>query len=158
MEKKLDISLNINSQQYDVSVEARQTLADVIRQNCGLSGTHIGCEQGVCGSCTIVIDGDPVRSCLMFAIQAEGKRIRTIEGLATAEKLHLIQQAFTDNHALQCGFCTPGFIMLIEAYLEKNPEPDDDEIIEILSSNLCRCTGYQNIIKAIKQIVADKSI
>ena len=157
MENKVDISLNINSQRYDVSVESRQTLADVIRQDCGLSGTHIGCEQGVCGSCTVVVDGDPVRSCLMFAVQAEGKKIKTIEGLATAGKLHPIQEAFSENHALQCGFCTPGFIMLIEAYLEKNPEPNDDEIIDILSSNLCRCTGYQNIIKALKQIVADKS-
>ena len=157
MENKVDISLNINSQRYDVSVESRQTLADVIRQDCRLSGTHIGCEQGVCGSCTVVVDGDPVRSCLMFAVQAEGKKIKTIEGLATAEKLHPIQEAFSENHALQCGFCTPGFIMLIEAYLEKNPEPNDDEIIDILSSNLCRCTGYQNIIKALKQIVADKS-
>jgi len=157
MENKVDISLNINSQRYDVSVESRQTLADVIRQDCGLSGTHIGCEQGVCGSCTVVVDGDPVRSCLMFAVQAEGKKIKTIEGLATTEKLHPLQEAFSENHALQCGFCTPGFIMLIEAYLEKNPEPNDDEIIDILSSNLCRCTGYQNIIKALKQIVADKS-
>ena len=157
MENKVEISLNINSQRYDVSVESRQTLADVIRQDCGLSGTHIGCEQGVCGSCTVVVDGDPVRSCLMFAVQAEGKKIKTIEGLATAGKLHPIQEAFSENHALQCGFCTPGFIMLIEAYLEKNPEPNDDEIIDILSSNLCRCTGYQNIIKALKQIVADKS-
>ena len=119
MENKVGISLNINSQRYNVSVESRQTLADVIRQDCGLSGTHIGCEQGVCGSCTVVVDGDPVRSCLMFAVQAEGKKIKTIEGLATAEKLHPIQEAFSENHALQCGFCTPGFIMLIEAYLEK---------------------------------------
>jgi carbon-monoxide dehydrogenase small subunit len=138
-------------------VEARQTLVDVIRQDCELTGTHIGCEQGVCGSCTVVIDGAAVRSCLMFAVQAEGKKIRTIEGVAGENELHPIQRAFTENHALQCGFCTPGFIMLIEAYLEQIPTPTDEEIIDVLSSNLCRCTGYQNIIKALKQIVRDKT-
>lgn len=153
MKDKIDITLEVNTQKYAVCIEPRQTLADVIRQDCGLTGTHVGCEQGVCGSCTIIVDGAPVRSCLMFAIQAEGKKIRTIEGMANGNKLHPIQQAFTENHALQCGFCTAGFIMLIEAYLEANPHPSDEEIIELLSSNLCRCTGYQNIIKAVKQLV-----
>ena len=157
MTNKINITLDINSHQYDVRVEARQTLVDVIRQDCELTGTHIGCEQGVCGSCTVVIDGAAVRSCLMFAVQAEGKKIRTIEGMAGENELHPIQRAFTENHALQCGFCTPGFIMLIEAYLEQIPTPTDEEIIDVLSSNLCRCTGYQNIIKALKQIVRDKT-
>lgn len=150
MTEKIPVTLDINSQQYDVCIEPRQTLADVIRQECGLHGTHIGCEHGVCGACTIIMDDQPIRSCLIFAVQAKGKKIRTIEGMDDGDKLHPLQQAFSDNHALQCGFCTPGFIMLIEAWLCENPEPTDEEIIEMLSSNLCRCTGYQNIIKAVK--------
>ncbi|MFT5133003.1 MAG: carbon-monoxide dehydrogenase small subunit [Gammaproteobacteria bacterium] len=157
MTNKIDITLDINAQQYEVSVEPRQTLVDVIRQDCGLSGTHVGCEQGVCGSCTIIIDGVAIRSCLMFAVQAQGKEIKTIEGMAKDGHLHPIQRAFTENHALQCGFCTPGFIMLIQAYLDEHAAPTDDEIVELLSSNLCRCTGYQNIIKAVKQLVRQTS-
>ena len=152
--QRVDITLNVNARDYRVEVEPRQTLADVIREQCALTGTHIGCEHGVCGSCTIIVDGAPVRGCLMFAVQAQGKKVRTIEGLADGDELHPIQRAFSENHALQCGFCTPGFVMLIAAALEKNPQPTDDEIIELLSSNLCRCTGYQNIFKAVKQIVA----
>ena len=147
------VRLNVNSRDYQFNVEARQTLADVIREECGLTGTRVGCEHGVCGSCTIIVDGAPVRACLMFAVQAEGKEIRTIEGLADGGSLHPIQRAFSENHALQCGFCTPGFIMLVAACLEQNPAPTDEEIRDMLSANLCRCTGYQNIINAVKQIV-----
>lgn len=152
MNGKIPVRLNVNSRDYHINVEARRTLADAIREECGLTGTRVGCEHGVCGSCTIVVDGAPVRACLMFAVQAEGKQIRTIEGMAGAEELHPIQRAFGDNHALQCGFCTPGFIMLIAACLEQNPDPTDEEITEMLSANLCRCTGYRNIFKAVKQI------
>ena len=154
---KIPIRLNVNARDYRVNVEARQTLADVVREECGLTGTRAGCEHGVCGSCTIIVDGAPVRACLMFAVQAEGKEIRTIEGMADAEDLHPVQRAFSDNHALQCGFCTPGFIMLIAAMLEQNPAPTDEEITGILSANLCRCTGYQNIFRAVKQIVAEST-
>lgn len=153
MDDKIPFTLNVNSREYQVSVEARQTLSDVIREECGLTGTRVGCEHGVCGSCTIIVDGTPVRACLMFAVQAEGKEIRTIEGLAEGKNLHPLQRAFSDNHALQCGFCTSGFIMLIAAYLEKNPDPTDEEITRMLSANLCRCTGYRNIFKAVKQII-----
>lgn len=151
MDNNIPVRLNINSRDYLVNVEARQTLADVIREECGLTGTRVGCEHGVCGSCTIIVDGAPLRSCLMFAVQAEGKEIRTIEGMADGDELHPIQRAFSSNHALQCGFCTPGFIMLIAACLEQNPAPTDEEIAEMLSANLCRCTGYRNIFKAVKQ-------
>ena len=153
MDNKIPVKLHINSRDYLVEVEARQSLADVIREECGLTGTRVGCEHGVCGSCTILIDDAPVRACLMFAVQAEGKEIRTIESMAEGGGLHPIQRAFSDNHALQCGFCTPGFIMLIAASLEQNPTPTDDEIIDMLSANLCRCTGYRNIFTAVKQVV-----
>lgn len=157
MDSNIPVTLNINARDYRVNVEARQTLADVIREECCLTGTHVGCEHGVCGSCTIIVDGAPVRACLMFAVQAEGREIRTIEGMADGEDLHPIQRAFSDNHALQCGFCTPGFIMLIAACLEQNAAPTDEQITEMLSANLCRCTGYQNIFRAVKQIVAELS-
>ncbi len=157
MNAKLPVRLNVNSRDYHVNVEPRQTLADVIREECGLTGTHVGCEHGVCGSCTIIVDHVPVRACLMFAVQAEGKKIRTIEDLADGDTLHPIQHAFSDNHALQCGFCTPGFIMLIAATLEHNPTPTDEEITGMLSANLCRCTGYQNIFNAVKQIVRESN-
>ncbi len=153
MDNEIPITLNINQREYRISVQARQTLADVIREQCGLTGTHIGCEHGVCGSCTVVVDGVPVRSCLMFALQAEGKEIKTIEGLAADAELHPLQRAFSENHALQCGFCTPGFLMLITATLEHNPAPSDAEIREMLSANLCRCTGYQTIFRAVRQYV-----
>ena len=150
MIEKIQIRLNINGQDYTVSVEPRRTLVDVIRDDCGQTGTHIGCEHGICGACTIILDGEAVRSCLMFAIQADGKRIRTVEGLADGDKLHPLQTAFMAHHALQCGFCTPGFLMLAVNALETNPNITDEEILEVLSSNLCRCTGYQNIIKAVR--------
>ncbi|MBB42932.1 MAG: 4-hydroxybenzoyl-CoA reductase subunit gamma [Rhodospirillaceae bacterium] len=150
MMEKHDIKLTINGKVYDVSVEPRRTLVDVIRDQCGQTGTHSGCEHGVCGACTVLLDGDPVRSCLMFGVQANGKEIRTVEGLAEGKNLHPLQQAFTDNHALQCGYCTPGFLMLAAGVLEKNPDISDEELVDALSSNLCRCTGYANIITAVK--------
>jgi len=145
------ITLNINGEDHRVSVEPRRTLADTIREDCGKTGTHIGCEHGVCGSCTIIVDGEPMRSCLMFAVQADGRKIRTVEGLAKGDELHPLQRAFIDNHGLQCGFCTPGFLMLATAVLEKEPDIADGDLLDALSSNLCRCTGYQNIIKAVRQ-------
>jgi carbon-monoxide dehydrogenase small subunit len=150
MTDKVDITLTINGQAHAISVEPRKTLVDAIRDECGQTGTHIGCEHGVCGTCTIILDGDAVRSCLMFAIQADGKNIRTVEGLANGEQLHPLQQAFIDHHGLQCGFCTPGFLMLATNALERNPNIGDEELLDVLSSNLCRCTGYQNIIKAVR--------
>jgi carbon-monoxide dehydrogenase small subunit len=151
MADKVEINLNINGRDYSATVEPRKTLADVIRDDCGQTGTHLGCEHGVCGACTVLIDGEPMRSCLMFGIQAQGKKIRTVEGLADGEKLHPLQQAFTDNHALQCGYCTPGFLMLATGVLEANPDIDDEALNDALASNLCRCTGYQNIIKAVRE-------
>ena len=150
MTRRRDITLTINGAAHTVSVEPRRTLVDVIRDDCGQTGTHIGCEHGVCGACTVLVDGDPVRSCLMFAVQADGRSIRTVEGLAQDETLHPMQQAFMRHHALQCGFCTPGFLMLAIGALEKNPHLTDGQLIDVLSSNLCRCTGYENIIKAVR--------
>src|SRR3989440_8661627 len=150
MTEKVDITLNINGRDYAVRVEPRRTLVDVIRDDCGQTGTHIGCEHGVCGACTIILDNEAVRSCLMFAVQAEGKRIRTVEGLADGDTLHPLQRAFMEHHGLQCGFCTPGFLMLAANVLEQRPDIGDEELLDVLSSNLCRCTGYQNIIKAVK--------
>jgi carbon-monoxide dehydrogenase small subunit len=150
MSEKLDITLTINGRDYAIRVEARKTLVDAIRDECGQTGTHIGCEHGVCGACTIILDDEAVRSCLMFAVQAVGKRIRTIEGLADGETLHPLQRAFMEHHGLQCGFCTPGFLMLAANVLEQRPDIDDEELIDVLASNLCRCTGYQNIIKAVR--------
>ena len=150
MIEKIEITLTINGRAYAVRTEARRTLADVIREDCGLTGTHTGCEHGVCGACTVIIDGAPMRSCLMFAVQAEGKSIRTVEGLAKGQELHPLQRAFIEHHGLQCGFCTPGFLMLSTAALENGLEIDDDKLLDLLSSNLCRCTGYENIIKAVR--------
>ena len=155
MIEKAPITLNINGQDYTVSVEPRRTLVDVIRDDCGQTGTHIGCEHGICGACTIIVEGEAVRSCLMFAIQADGKRIRTVEGLADGDKLHPLQTAFMAHHALQCGFCTPGFLMLVTGVLEREPDIGDEELIDVLASNLCRCTGYQNIIKAVRAAVQE---
>jgi carbon-monoxide dehydrogenase small subunit len=155
MTEKTPITLRINSRDYDIAVEPRRTLVDAIREDCGQTGTHIGCEHGVCGACTIILDGEPVRSCLMFAVQADGKAIRTVEGLADGDTLHPMQQAFMDHHALQCGFCTPGFLMLAVSVLEREPDISDDDLLDVLSSNLCRCTGYQNIIKAVRAVAHD---
>ena len=150
MSRKAAITLNINGLGYSIEVEPRRTLADAIREDCGQTGTHIGCEHGICGACTVIVNGEPVRSCLMFAVQADGKKIRTVEGLAQGDKLHPMQQAFMDHHGLQCGFCTPGFLMLAVGVLEREPDISDENLIDVLSSNLCRCTGYQNIIKAVR--------
>ena len=150
MSEKTAITLTINGRDYPINVEPRRTLADAIREDCGQTGTHIGCEHGICGACTVIVNGEPVRSCLMFAIQADGKKIRTVEGLAQGDRLHPMQQAFMDHHGLQCGFCTPGFLMLAVGVLEREPDISDDSLLDVLSSNLCRCTGYQNIIKAVR--------
>jgi carbon-monoxide dehydrogenase small subunit len=147
---KVDITLTINGRAHNIRVEPRRTLVDAIREDCGQTGTHIGCEHGICGACTVIVDGEPVRSCLMFAVQADGKKIRTVEGLANGETLHPMQQAFMDHHALQCGFCTPGFLMLAVGVLERDPNISDEDLLDVLASNLCRCTGYQNIIKAVR--------
>ncbi len=155
MTEKIDIKLNINGHDHAVRVEPRKTLVDAIRDECGLTGTHIGCEHGICGACTVIFDNEAVRSCLMFAVQAQGKRIRTVEGLADGDKLHPVQSAFIEHHALQCGFCTPGFLMLTVNALETNPDLTDEDILDLLSSNLCRCTGYQNIVKAVRSTVAE---
>jgi carbon-monoxide dehydrogenase small subunit len=148
--EKVEITLHINGHPHSVRVEPRKTLVDVIREDCGQTGTHVGCEHGVCGACTVILDDDAVRACLMFAVQADGRRIRTVEGLAQGEKLHPVQEAFMAHHALQCGFCTPGFLMLTVNALEQDPNIGDEEILDLLSSNLCRCTGYQNIVKAVR--------
>jgi carbon-monoxide dehydrogenase small subunit len=155
MNEQCEITLIINGTEHTVTIEPRRTLADVIRDDCGQTGTHIGCEHGVCGACTILLDGEPVRSCLMFAVQARGRAIRTVEGLQRGEQLHPMQQAFMRHHALQCGFCTPGFLMLAVGALEKRPDLGDEQLIDILSSNLCRCTGYENIVKAVRAAADD---
>jgi carbon-monoxide dehydrogenase small subunit len=155
MTDKSDITLNINGRDYAIRVEARRTLVDAIREECGQTGTHIGCEHGVCGACTVLVGGEPVRSCLMFAQQAAGKPIRTVEGLATGDTMHPMQRAFMENHGLQCGFCTPGFLMLAVGVLEREPEITDEDLVDVLSSNLCRCTGYQNIIRAVRAAAAE---
>jgi carbon-monoxide dehydrogenase small subunit len=155
MTDRTDLTLSVNGARYDLRLEPRRTLADALREDCGLTGTHLGCEHGVCGACTVLLDGRPIRSCLMFAVQAEGAEIRTVEGLARGEELHPLQQAFWDHHGLQCGFCTPGFLMLAAGALEARPDLDDEGLREVLASNLCRCTGYQNILKAVRA-AADK--
>jgi aerobic carbon-monoxide dehydrogenase small subunit len=146
---EVGVTLSINGREYHGRAEPRKTLADFIREDCGLTGTHLGCEHGVCGACTILMDGDAVRSCLLFAVQAEGTELRTVEGLADGDHLHPIQQAFWEHHGLQCGFCTPGFLMTAVAFLRDHPRPTEREIREGLAGNLCRCTGYQNIVKAV---------
>ena len=147
---KQQVTLNVNGTAHEIFVEPRKTLADAIREECGLTGTHLGCEHGVCGACTVLLDDQPIRSCLMFAVQCDGAQIRTVEGLADGDELHPLQKAFWEHHGLQCGFCTPGFLMLATGVLEETPDIDDESLREVLSSNLCRCTGYQNIIIAVK--------
>ncbi len=146
----LPISLTINDQVYSDQVEPRMLLSDFLRHQLGLTGTHVGCEHGVCGACTVLFDGLPVRSCLMFAIQADGHTIMTVEGLSQdLDQLHPLQESFREAHGLQCGFCTPGFLMTLLPFLEGNPDPTDQEIREVISGNLCRCTGYQHIVEAV---------
>lgn len=144
------IQLKINEQTRTISIDARKTLLDALREDCNLTGAHAGCEHGVCGACTVIVEGEPVRSCLMFAVQAQGKTIRTVEGLAQGDALHPMQKAFTEQHAVQCGYCTPGFLMLTVAALEKTPDMDDEALREVVASNLCRCTGYENILAAVR--------
>jgi carbon-monoxide dehydrogenase small subunit len=144
------VRLSVNGQEYERPAEPRRLLADFIREDLGLTGTHLGCEHGVCGACTIVMNGEAVRSCLLFAVQANGAEVFTVEGLARNEKLHPLQEAFWEHHGLQCGFCTPGFLMSIVCFLRDTPHPTEDEIRVGLSGNLCRCTGYQNIVRAVK--------
>jgi aerobic carbon-monoxide dehydrogenase small subunit len=155
MTEKIDLTLNINGRDHAIRVEARKTLVDAIRDDCGQTGTHIGCEHGICGACTVILDGEAVRACLMFAVQAHGKKIRTVEGLSDGDTLHPLQAAFIKHHALQCGFCTPGFLMLAVNALERQPDIGDEELLDVLSSNLCRCTGYQNIITAVRAAADD---
>jgi carbon-monoxide dehydrogenase small subunit len=150
MSTKSSITLSINGRNHAIAVEPRRTLVDAIREDCAQTGTHIGCEHGICGACTVIVNGEPVRSCLMFAVQADGKNIRTVEGLAKGDELHPMQRAFMEHHGLQCGFCTPGFLMLAVGVLEREPDLSDEDMLDVLSSNLCRCTGYQNIIKAVR--------
>ena len=150
MTQKMKISVTVNGTPYEREVEPRLLLSDFIRHEVGLTGTHVGCEHGLCGACTILFDGRSVRSCIMFAVQADGHEIQTVESLGTADRLHPLQQAFMEKHALQCGFCTPGFLMTIVDYLNINPNPTDEEIREAIDGNFCRCTGYENIIAAVK--------
>jgi carbon-monoxide dehydrogenase small subunit len=147
-----DVALTVNDRQYRAAVEPRLLLSDFLRHDIGLTGTHVGCEHGVCGCCTIVLDGSAVRSCLLFAVQADGAEILTVEGLTQDGALHPVQAAFREAHGLQCGFCTPGFVMAIYSYLNevRKHDLDEDDIREALSGNLCRCTGYQNIVEAVK--------
>ena len=155
MTGKIEVMLSVNGQRYELSLEPRWTLADALRDHCGLTGTHLGCEHGVCGACTVMADGRAVRSCLMFAVQAQGMEIVTVEGLSgPGGELHPLQQAFIDHHALQCGFCTPGFLMLAAATLKERPDIDDEALVDVLASNLCRCTGYKNILAAVKAAAA----
>jgi carbon-monoxide dehydrogenase small subunit len=155
MTETMDVTFTVNGEPRTIRVEPRRTLADALREDCGLTGTHLGCEHGVCGACTVLVEDKPVRSCLMFAAQADGTHVRTVEGLAQGGKLHPLQQAFWDHHGLQCGFCTPGFLMLAVGVLEDNPDIGEAELREALSSNLCRCTGYQNILKSVLAAAAE---
>ena len=148
----VEVRLTVNGREVEVEVEPRLTLADFLRERCHLTGTHLGCEHGVCGACTVLLDGEAVRSCLVFAVQAAGAELTTIEGLSPPDgELSTVQAAFRDCHGLQCGFCTPGFVVSVTALLRDNPAPDDDEIRHALSGNLCRCTGYQGILRAVRQ-------
>lgn len=149
---EVSVEMTLNGRVRRATVEPRVTLADFVRDTCGLTGTHLGCEHGVCGACTVLVDGAAVRSCLMFAVQAEGSEVTTIEGVAPTDgELSPVQAAFRDCHGLQCGFCTPGFVVSVTAFLRDHPDPSDEEIRDALSGNLCRCTGYQGILKAVRQ-------
>lgn len=149
--ERLEISLTVNGEKVLRLVDARRTLADFLRDDLSLTGTHVGCEQGACGACTVLLDGAPVRSCLVFAVQADGRSVETVEGLAESGRLNALQSAFSAQHALQCGFCTPGFLMAATALLRENPHPSAQEVREGLSGQICRCTGYANIVEAVLQ-------
>ena len=145
------IRLTVNGRAYERTVEVRMTLADFLREELNLTGTHLGCEHGICGACTILFDGEAVRSCLLLAVQAHGATLMTVEGLDQGEELHPLQRAFHENHALQCGFCTPGFLMTAVAFLRETPSPTEAQVREAISGNICRCTGYAPIVQAILQ-------
>lgn len=149
-EQQVAVTLRVNGVAHRVELPARRLLSDALRHDLRLTGTHVGCEHGVCGACTVLLDGDPVRSCLVLAVSADGHDVTTVEGLAEGDgTLHPVQQAFVDCHGLQCGFCTPGFVTTIAAYLRENPDPTEEDALEAVSGNLCRCTGYQNIKAAV---------
>ena len=149
--ERCSITLTVNGQNHEFVAEPRKLLTDALREDCRLTGTHVGCEHGVCGACTVLVDGRPARACLIFAIQMEGHSVSTIESVAVNGQLSVLQQALHEEHGLQCGFCTPGIVMTFEAFLKQNPAPSEEAIREALSGNLCRCTGYQNIVKAIQK-------
>ena len=150
MNKTFNLSVTVNGTLYERTVEPRLLLSDFLRHDLGLTGTHVGCEQGVCGACTILFDNEPARSCLMFAVMAHGHEVITVEGLGNIDRLSPLQEAFREAHGLQCGYCTPGFLTTLTAFLEENPEPSEEQIREAISGNLCRCTGYQHIMDAVK--------
>ncbi len=151
---RIEIEVEVNGRSYRREVEPRLLLVDFVRQELGLTGTHVGCESSYCGACTVLLNGASVKSCTMFAVQADGGRLETVEGLADGERLHPLQQAFSDCHGLQCGYCTPGLLMSARYLLSRNPDPDEEEIRKAIAGNLCRCTGYQNVIAAVRQAAA----
>ena len=155
MKQSQIMTLTVNGRVYELPVEVRMTLADFLRSELGLTGTHLGCEHGVCGACTILFNGEAVRSCLLLAIQADGAELQTVEGLAQGNQLHPLQKAFQDRHALQCGFCTPGLLMTAYAFLKETPAPTEAEVREAISGNICRCTGYLPIVEAVLQAASD---
>lgn len=157
MSERQRVDLKVNGTTYSIEIEPRRTLVDVLRHDVGLTGTHVGCEHGICGACTILADGVPMRSCLAFGVQMEGRSIETVEGLAEGDELGDLQASFARHEALQCGFCTPGFLMLGAGYLRGAPSGDSDEVRALVSSNLCRCTGYQSIVEAIQDTVASRA-
>ncbi|MBB2928092.1 (2Fe-2S)-binding protein [Paraburkholderia silvatlantica] len=152
--KKILIQLEVNGERHEVCCEPRKLLSDVLREDCGLTGTHVGCEHGVCGACTVQVAGRPVRACLIYAAQVENVPLSTIESIGDADRLSTLQQALSDHHGLQCGFCTPGIVMTFDAYLRENPAPTETQVRDVLSGNLCRCTGYQNIVRAVLEAAA----
>ncbi|HKI93648.1 MAG TPA: (2Fe-2S)-binding protein [Gaiellaceae bacterium] len=154
MSERLRVWVTVNGEAHEALVEPRRTLADFVRHDLGLTGTHVACEHGVCGACTVLVDGEPARSCLMLAVQADGTEVETVEGVAAAGVLHPLQQAFRDTHAFQCGFCTPGFVMSGLAFLREHPAPTREEVAHAASSNLCRCSGYLGIVEGIELAAA----
>jgi len=153
MTQKVKVNITVNGKPVEREIEPRLLLSDFLRHDLNLKGTHVGCEHGMCGACTILLDGEAVRSCTMFAVMADGHEVETVESLGTPDNLHPLQEAFIEKHALQCGFCTPGFLMTLKEFLTKNPNPNDEEILEAVDGNTCRCTGYINIIEAVKLAV-----
>ena len=150
IERVVEVTITVNGEAVTRRVEARQHLVDFLREELGLTGSHVGCEHGVCGACTVLFDGVPVRSCLMFVVQADGHEVTTVEALGTPDKLHPLQEAFRETHGVQCGFCTPGILLTLVPFLEENPDPTEHEIRDAIAGNLCRCTGYQHIVDAVK--------